>query len=626
MRKIKTILSIIATIVASATQAQQISLAEQREVYHPDETVTIQYSGAQPGSQILLYKNLAMLPLVEGYEIAETSGIYTTQLVQSDNIAVAELNFTITDDPIPTDGKKIFLISDIHVFNPELVAVENSPYYNRVMRSERKLTPESYEIFKAVLDTVRAVKPDLLVIPGDLTHEGERVSHELVAERLQEIQDEGIRVLVIPGNHDMENGMARRYYENSSIQEPTVTIEKFRELYQHFGWDEGSDFDPNSLTYACEPIDGLCFIGIDDCKTYSRGYRTDGDYEYGRIGQATLDWITAKADEARDNGKVVIAAIHHEMLRHYNGQDDLMETSALDDGDSIARIFLAHGIKVVLTGHMHIPSISTIWNTERTDSLVEISSASPISYPSQFRILALDDSLTRMTVLTRELRTTETIENVQALAREKISSTLKSSIRKLVKKYQSKFIKLLNEYASDPLLAPVINDVPTDVDTLTDIAYNAFGEIGEKIIFTHSEANENKKRAEGITDEFYAACNKACDLIFDQQDADTRAFLSLLFTSQFESRGIIETLQSMLTDTAYMGLPDEAQTDDLYGVIRLRLTETEQDIHDVITGTNTRGTIIHNLSGQRIAQPESQLPKGIYIITNGGDTHKVIRR
>ena len=82
----------------------------------------------------------------------------------------------------------------------------------------------------------------------------------------------------------------------------------------------------------------------------------------------------------------------------------------------------------------------------------------------------------------------------------------------------------------------------------------------------------------------------------------------------------------MLTDTAYMGLPDEAQTDDLYGVIRLRLTETEQDIHDVITGTNTRGTIIHNLSGQRITLPESQLPKGIYIITNGGDTHKVIRR
>lgn len=634
----KLLMILMAMALTATAPAQQITLTEERDTFHPSESVTIRYTGTQPGSQILLYKNLAMLPLSESGVTQETDGLYVipatlqpghyiARLVPAGGgDAVSELSFSVADPPLPTEGKKIFLVSDIHVFNPSLVEVEGSPYFEQVMASDRKLTPESYEIFLAVLDSVRALRPDLLVIPGDLTKEGERVSHELVAERLQEIQDEGIKVLVIPGNHDMENGLARRYYESSSKKEPTVSIEEFRQIYQNFGWDEGSDFDPHSLSYACEPIEGLCFIGIDDCKTYSRGYHTDGEAEYGCISQATLDWVTAKADEARAAGKVVIAAIHHEMLQHYTGQDDFMDTAALDDGDSIARVFLDHGIKVVLTGHMHIPNISTIWNSERTDSLVEITSASTISYPSQYRILALDDSLTRMTVYTRELKSTGNIEDVQALAREKISSSLKSSVRKLVRKYQSKFKKVLNEYASDPILSLVINDVPTDVESLTDIAYEAFGEIGQKIIFTHSEANENHKQADGVIDEMYAACAKACDLIFDQQDDDTRAFLAMILTTQLESRGVLETVKSMLTDTAYMGLPDEAQTDDLFGVIRLRLTDDEMAIHSPGAAPDGRPAIIYNLSGQRIAQPESQLPRGIYIISSGGETRKIIVR
>ncbi len=618
-----------------AVQAQQISLAEPSQVYQTGEPIAINYSGATPGSQILLYKNLALLPLLEGADLTQTDGtytipgtlhpsIYTARLVAADSTVVSELCFTVANEVLPTGGKKIFVISDPHVFNPDLVEVDDSPYFESVMKSDRKLTPQSYEIFLAVLDSVRAIKPDLLVIPGDLTKEGERVSHELVAARLQEIQDEGIRVLVIPGNHDMENALARRYYEKSSTKERSVTIEGFREIYQNFGWGEGSVFDPNSLTYACEPIEGLCFIGIDDCKTYSRGYKTDGEAEYGRISKATLDWVTDRADEARENGKVVIATIHHEMLRHYVGQDDFMDTAALDDGDSIARVFLDHGIRVVLTGHMHIPSISTIWNAERTDSLVEISSASPVAYPSQFRILTLDDSLTCMRVTTREMHATETLDDVQYHAQQKIQTSMRASIRKLVVKFLPKFKQIIKEYSSDPILSIVINDVPLQADSLTDIAYTAFGPLGLKLLLTHSEGSENQKRTDAVIDEFYASCTKCCDLIFDHQDADTRSFLTMLLVSQFESRGIIETLQSILTDTAYMGEADEAQTDDLFCTIRLRHTEEDMAVRGLNVSSTDAPSVIYSLSGQRLAMPEARLPRGIYVVARGSEVRKVM--
>jgi hypothetical protein len=229
-----------------------------------------------------------------------------------------------------------------------------------------------------------------------------------------------------------------------------------------------------------------------------------------------------------------------------------------------------------------------------------------------------------MRVITRELHATETVDDVQYQAQEKIRKTLKSTVRKLVAKIQPKIKQLVKEYSSDPILSIVMNDVPTQVDSLTDIFYTAFGSVGEKIILTHMEGNENQKRTDALIDEFYASCNKCCDLIFDHQDADTRAFLAIILTSQFESNGIIETFRSMLTDTAYMGEDDEAQTDDLFCTIRLRLTDEEMAIRGLTTGDTPAPTVIYNLSGQRMAMPESCLPHGIYVIVSGGEARKVM--
>ena len=130
MKRIKTLILMMAATVA--VQAQQISLAEPDQVYQTGEPIAINYSGATPGSQILLYKNLALLPLIEGADLTQTDGtytipgtlhpsIYTARLVAADSTVVSELCFTVANEVLPTGGKKIFVISDPHVFNPDLV-------------------------------------------------------------------------------------------------------------------------------------------------------------------------------------------------------------------------------------------------------------------------------------------------------------------------------------------------------------------------------------------------------------------------------------------------------------------------------------------------------------------------
>ncbi|MBR5744151.1 MAG: metallophosphoesterase, partial [Muribaculaceae bacterium] len=158
--------------------------------------------------------------------------------------------------------KTIFVMSDIHVMAPELL-VNDGEAFQKYIASDPKLLRKSSEVLNALVDTIRKYQPDLVLIPGDLTKDGELVSHRLVAETLGKIRDEGIPILLVPGNHDIDNpegvyydGSATRYAERTP---PAV----FAELYKDFGYGDDAVRDENSLSWVAEPFDGLVIIGID---------------------------------------------------------------------------------------------------------------------------------------------------------------------------------------------------------------------------------------------------------------------------------------------------------------------------------------------------------------------------
>ncbi len=64
-------------------------------------------------------------------------------------------------------------------------------------------------IFREVVSDLMDEKPDILLIPGDLAIEGELVCHETVKGFLQQLENEGIKVFVVPGNNDISNPDAK---------------------------------------------------------------------------------------------------------------------------------------------------------------------------------------------------------------------------------------------------------------------------------------------------------------------------------------------------------------------------------------------------------------------------------
>lgn len=97
--------------------------------------------------------------------------------------------------------KKIVVLSDPHVMAPSLLVSEGTAWTNYLNR-ERKMVDNSQQLYDEMMTRIMTTSPDLVLITGDLTKDGEQVSHEYVISKLDKLRASGIQVLVIPGNHD----------------------------------------------------------------------------------------------------------------------------------------------------------------------------------------------------------------------------------------------------------------------------------------------------------------------------------------------------------------------------------------------------------------------------------------
>ena len=102
------------------------------------------------------------------------------------------------------DFKYIMLMSDIHVMAPELLEKKGSAY-EKYLSQDPKLLEYSGEVLEYLVGETLRRNPDLVIIPGDLTKDGELVSHQLVVSVLAKLRSAGIPVIVVPGNHDIDN-------------------------------------------------------------------------------------------------------------------------------------------------------------------------------------------------------------------------------------------------------------------------------------------------------------------------------------------------------------------------------------------------------------------------------------
>jgi 3',5'-cyclic AMP phosphodiesterase CpdA len=106
-------------------------------------------------------------------------------------------------------------------------------------------------------------RPDILLVPGDITKDGEKIDHQAMAGFFDKLRSQGIRVYVMPGNHDINNAKAKRYAGDKDYPVVMTSRTDFETIYANFGYKSAIARDPNSLSYVVQLQPGLRLLSID---------------------------------------------------------------------------------------------------------------------------------------------------------------------------------------------------------------------------------------------------------------------------------------------------------------------------------------------------------------------------
>ncbi len=402
---------------------------------------------------------------------------------------------------------RIAVVSDIHVMGKGLV-VNDGTAWQKALSSDRKMLDKSREIFDKLVSQFKTQRPDLLLVAGDLTKDGERLSHQYLKAGLDKLKASGVKVFVIPGNHDLGSTGARIYDGDHSELAETLDEAGFRTMYADYGYGKGMVADSTSLSYACEPVPGLTLIGIDS--------------HSGWVSELTLDWVCRQAKEAVGKGNKVIAMMHHLLFPHFNGADLFINGATVNQYENVRNRLADAGIRVILTGHFHTSDIAKDWNADLSREIYDINTGSAISYPCDYRLLTLSQDKSELKVTTRHIDTLPGNTAFKKTAKDRLYMSM----------YNKAYQKLGARFSFN-------EDMQKQ---LADIAARTF--------IIHAEGNEgSQEHAEAV----------------EQVRADIQRFGSggnMLM--EMAMKVLKPTLESVLTDTSNYGDPErEDCTDDL---------------------------------------------------------------
>ena len=287
------------------------------------------------------------------------------------------LGFTLTREKTgadtllpPEEGITLAVATDLHYLSPRLY--DNGELYTKMIENaDGKTMKYIEELTEAFICQIIESAPDALILSGDLSFNGERDSHIELAEKLRRVEDAGIPVLVIPGNHDLDNSKAYAYTGDSYHSVDSVGRDAFAEIYAELGYSRALSRDEDSLSYIAEITPDLRILMVD----------VNTQEEPGFLDESSLNWIDEQLRQASEAGAKVVAVSHQNLFQH---NSMFRGGFVIGNGRLLGALFEKYGVICNLSGHMHVQHISRI-----ESGLTEIATSSLAVTPNQYGLLVL---------------------------------------------------------------------------------------------------------------------------------------------------------------------------------------------------------------------------------------------
>lgn len=248
---------------------------------------------------------------------------------------------------------------------------------------------------------LQGLKPDVVALTGDLAEWGQKTEYEDVykfcvglQEHLKLSRD---RILVIPGNHDVNRKLCEGYFAQCDGREKKPVapywpkwkpyVEFFRRLYKDVKRYEFTNTVP--YTWFELPELKIVVAGLNSTMRESHKEKDPKDPasifgHYGHVGEAQLHWFKKRLEEAESKGWLRVGLVHHNALRGATDDDENLRDAQL----LVDRI--GSKLNLLLHGHTHNGSLGFLDHdlpVISTGSAAVKAEQRPEEVPNQYQII-----------------------------------------------------------------------------------------------------------------------------------------------------------------------------------------------------------------------------------------------
>jgi 3',5'-cyclic AMP phosphodiesterase CpdA len=216
-------------------------------------------------------------------------------------------------------------------------------------------------LFTRAIDRANWLKPEFVVVCGDLTNEADSDEQTAEVKRIAALLDDSIDLHWVPGNHDVAAD------HNTPSQE---FIDRYRE-----------NFGPDYYAFS---KGGVRFIVINSTVLTSHEYLPEE-------AKAQLAFVEAEAIIAgrQSNSRIVLFS-HHPLFIESGDEPDNPWSIKQTYRKPLLEIARDHGIKANFAGHWHRNNIAS-------ENGIEVVASGPVGYPlwddpSGFRVVDVSDT------------------------------------------------------------------------------------------------------------------------------------------------------------------------------------------------------------------------------------------
>lgn len=207
-------------------------------------------------------------------------------------------------------------LSDIH-YNPE-----DSSQISTLLK-EKGLLVEN--LLPQCLETLKNRNPDIILITGDLTHEGNSSHYRYLKQQINSALPD-VPILCTMGNHDIRGAFRQGFLEEPPSEDPY---------------------------YSCLSIKGFRFVSLDS--SYEKGLE-------GVLGDDALDYLEDILLRPAARGTILL--MHHPVM-------EAARSMGLTMGSRFSRILKSGKITALFNGHVHGSYTGTVYGVPQftSDSL-----------------------------------------------------------------------------------------------------------------------------------------------------------------------------------------------------------------------------------------------------------------